>query len=115
MFFKKKTKGLVVYSYHEACETMKRMGVSIRPSRSGKGHVINKNGLNWAFNGDEEGFTISKVINAPANWSDDNFVKWMHQKNFVVAIYDQPIRHRCSCSSQGGSSCSKPRSISLQF
>lgn len=87
--WKTKTQCPVVHSYTDACKLMKKMGMSVKPAKSGRGSIISKDGLNWNFNGDSEGLVISRAIAAPARWSEDALVAWMYQKNFAVAIYDE--------------------------
>lgn len=89
-FFKKKSPpAQVIYDYKEACAFMKKIGVAIRPARSGRGSIISKDGLSWQFIGHDYGFMISRSIPAPASWNEDALVAWMYKKNFVVAVYDQ--------------------------
>lgn len=92
MFFqKRKSSNPIVNNYEEARDLLKRMGLDIIPRKSSahrlKSCIVRSNDLAWTFSGDEDGLIIGRSMDAPSDWSMDDFLLWSIKKNFAVPIY----------------------------
>ena len=91
MFFKQKYRPIIVRTYSEACDLLRRSGVNVvrrqADGRTVSSSIVIVNGMSWLFNGDNRGFTVSRKIKAPTDWNEEAFYSWQLRKNCVVAIY----------------------------
>lgn len=95
LFSRRKTGTVIVSDYPEACRELKKVGVDIRPRASpdlaGLSSIIIKDGLFWTFNGDANGFSIGRMVAAPADWDENTLWEWNARKNYVSASYVKDI------------------------